>query len=151
MKARKLTPKQERFVHAYAKSGNATKAAREAGYSELYADRQAAQLLGKSWVKKALAELTAKLARPTIATITDRQEWWTEVIRDGKAKLADRLRASELLGKSQGDFIENHRHGGPNGEPLAAAVVVRITRPADAKPVNESGFMERQSLNGHAH
>lgn len=151
MAERKLTPQQYKFVLAFAKGATATQAAKDAGYSEAYADREACRLVEKPQIVAALADLTKQIARPTIATIKDRQEWWTKVIHDGEAKLADRLRASELLGKSQGDFIENHRHGGPNGEPLAAAVVVRITRPADAKPVNESGFMERQSLNGHAH
>jgi hypothetical protein len=41
-----------------------------------------------------------------IATREDRQSFWTEVMRDKLEKMVDRLRASELLGKSQADFVD---------------------------------------------
>ena len=33
-------------------------------------------------------------------------ELWSDIARDDEEKTGDRLRATELLGKSQGDFIE---------------------------------------------
>jgi len=33
-------------------------------------------------------------------------EIWSDIARDDEEKTGDRLRATELLGKSQGDFIE---------------------------------------------
>ena len=33
-------------------------------------------------------------------------ELWSDITRDGGEKTADRLRATELLGKAQGDFVE---------------------------------------------
>ena len=33
-------------------------------------------------------------------------EMWSDIVRDGEEKTVDRLRATELLGKAQGDFIE---------------------------------------------
>ncbi len=47
-RTRPLTPKQERFVLEYAKDFNATAAARRAGYTGKYLDRQAHQLLERT-------------------------------------------------------------------------------------------------------
>ena len=33
-------------------------------------------------------------------------ELWSDIVRDGEEKTVDRLRATELLGKAQGDFVE---------------------------------------------
>ena len=50
--------------------------------------------------------LRAALVSPSIADRKERMELWTDIARDGGEKTADRLRATELLGKAQGDFIE---------------------------------------------
>ncbi len=60
MKKRRLTQKQERFVHAYFTSLNATRAAIEAGYSENRASEIGYQLLQKTTVQEHLAKLQAK-------------------------------------------------------------------------------------------
>ena len=39
-------------------------------------------------------------------------------MRDEERKEADRLKASELLAKSEGDFLERRELTGPNGSPL---------------------------------
>ncbi len=54
--ARKLTPRQERFVQEYLKDLCATKAARRAGYSAKTADRIGPELLAKTCVAEAVAE-----------------------------------------------------------------------------------------------
>lgn len=144
---RRLTQRQQRFVREFASGKSATQAAKDAGYSSAYADRQAAQLLGNPQIKAAIQELNKRLAKPAIATIEKRQAWWTKVMFCSGAKLSDRLKASELLGRSQGDFVEKHEHTGKNGSPLVPAIV-RIVRPADAKPIDANGFTERQALNG---
>lgn len=51
----KLTARQERFVAEYLKSGNASAAARAAGYSERTADQLGYQLLQKPSVASAIA------------------------------------------------------------------------------------------------
>ena len=56
----KLTEKQELFVREYLKDLNATQAAIRAGYSENYASEQAYQLLQKTTVQEAIAELKAE-------------------------------------------------------------------------------------------
>lgn len=47
-----------------------------------------------------------------IATREKRQELWTKVMNAEGVEMKDRLRASELLGKSEGDFISKIEHSG---------------------------------------
>lgn len=100
----KLTVKQLRFVEAY--DGNATAAAIAAGYSVKTACYIGNENLRKPNIIKAIKAREAKKVKPHIASREDRQKFWTETMRDTKADLKNRLRASELLGKSEADFIE---------------------------------------------
>lgn len=50
----KLTPKQHRFVSEYLRSGNASEAAKAAGYSEKYAAQNADKLLKNTKVARAI-------------------------------------------------------------------------------------------------
>jgi phage terminase small subunit len=149
MSNRRLTSMQEKFVREFAKGKSATQACKDAGYSETYANREASQLLGKPQIREAIDKLNQKLASPAIADVKERREFWTTTLRNCDVPWKDRLRASELLGKSEGDFIDRHEHTGPGGG--AITQIVRIVRPAEAKPLNANGFIERQSLNGKSH
>ena len=100
--------KMQAFARGIAAGKTGTQAAIDAGYAPKYADRQASQLLGNPRVQEMLAELNHKTERATIADIIERREWWTEVMRNGQEPLKERLRASELLSKSLGDFIDTH-------------------------------------------
>jgi len=114
--AGKLTAKQQRFVDAY--DGNATQAAIAAGYSEKTAAFIGAENLKKP---KILAEIkTRETVRrtPMIASREERQALWTKIMRDKGEKTQDRLRASELLGKSEADFIERQEISGPDQGPV---------------------------------
>lgn len=108
-----------------AAAGNATKAARLAGYAKSTAEKQASRLLGKVGVQQAIAERTQN--DPAVWTREERQRFWTAVAsgagRFAKAPLRDRLKASELLGRSQADFIDRHEidAGGSLAELIAAA------------------------------
>jgi hypothetical protein len=45
--------------------------------------------------------------------VAERQQFWTAVLRgEESAEMKDRLKASELLGKCQGDFIERVESSG---------------------------------------
>lgn len=57
MQMNKLSPKQEKFIKEYIKTGNATQSYIKAGYSEKGADVSASRLLGNASVKKRLEEL----------------------------------------------------------------------------------------------
>lgn len=71
-----MNQRQRAFCEAYLVSGNAAEAAREAGYS----------------------------ART--AQVEEIRQFWTATMRDDTAKSADRLKASELLAKTYGAFLE---------------------------------------------
>ncbi len=111
---RALSPKQQKFVEYYAACGNATAAAREAGYSERYAGTNADKLLKNTNVQAALAALTALTASKRIADAIERQEYWTALMRNqinGDPEMIKiGLKASELLGKAQSDFIAKVEH-----------------------------------------
>lgn len=107
-------------MDAYA--GNGTAAARAAGYkgNDQVLAVAASRLLKKAEVKAALAARNAKVQAAAadvvlsrhIATRAERQAFWTEVMLDVNEKMADRLRAAELLGKSEADFVERLQHEG---------------------------------------
>jgi len=119
-----VTPKQQAFVEYYAACGNATEAASKAGYSARYAGTNAEKLLKNTNVQAALAALTEKVASERIATAIERQEYWTALMRgekDGDPEMLKLgLKASELLGRVQQDFIARSEVTGANGTPLHA-------------------------------
>jgi len=115
MKNKTLTSKQKKFVDLY--DGNATKTAVLCGYSQKTARSIGQENLTKPDIIKAIREREEKEFGPLIANRQERQKFWTDILRgntpDAKeAKLADRLRASELLGKSEADFTEKVVHEG---------------------------------------
>ena len=112
----KLTPKQKKFIEAYA--GNATEAAKAAGYSEKTAYSAGQRLLKDVEIQNAIREREEMEARERIATRQQRQEFWTNLMRDRKRKDFVRLKASELLGKSEADFIERLKVSGDPDEPI---------------------------------
>lgn len=99
-----ITTKQRRFIEAY--TGNATKAAIAAGYSEKTAYSIGQELLTKPEIMERIQEREAQRLSECIASRVERQEFWTSTMRNGEEKIADRLKASELLAKSNGDFLE---------------------------------------------
>ena len=99
-----LTAKQQAFVEAY--DGNATQAALKAGYSPRTAGVIGNENLKKPEIAAAIAERNAPASSARIATREERQAFWTGVMRDPAEKTQDRLRAAELLGKSECDFVE---------------------------------------------
>ena len=100
-----LTPKQKAFCQFYAGNGNATESARLAGYSEKTAKEIGAENLTKPNIAEYIASLAAISENKRIATATERQEFWTSVMR-GDVEVNDKqLKAADSLGKAQGDFI----------------------------------------------
>ena len=100
-----LTEKQRRFCEAYSgNGGNALAAARSAGYSN--PDPEGARQIGKDRIRQALESLRLTTTDNAIATRQERQELWSSMMLDDALPTMARLRASELLGKSQGDFID---------------------------------------------
>lgn len=113
-----LTEKQKKFCEAYSSNGgNAFKAAESAGYQ--IPNPQAYQVLDSLSVKRALEELRKIDTKAAIAAREERQAFWTETMRSQDQTMRDRLKASELLGKSHADFIERKEISGPNQGPIS--------------------------------
>ena len=102
----KLTPRQARFVAAY--DGNATKACRAAGYvgDDATLAQQGYRLMRRSDIRELIAAREEGSLAPVILTREERQELWSRLAADPGIEPSVRLRASELLGKSQADFTE---------------------------------------------
>lgn len=86
-------------------AGNATAAAISAGYSKKTAYSQGQRLLKNVEIRTAIEK--RQRADPDVATREERQRFWTQVMNDKDADIKDRLRASEILGKASGDFIDH--------------------------------------------
>ncbi len=100
-----LTEKQRKFCEAFAgNGGNALQAATVAGYKQPIP--QSNENLNKPVIQKALEELRKSTTNSAIMTREERQMMWTEFAKDKSMTPTERMKASELLGKSQADFID---------------------------------------------
>jgi len=127
----RLTDKARDFIQYY--DGDDVKCMRLAGYegADIYLQKKAEELLKNPIVQKALQDRDKYYESRTqiVADRQERQAWWTSIMRnkdpdavpeyDGNGlpkstnvPLPTRLKASEMLGKSEGDFIERHIHEG---------------------------------------
>ena len=103
----KLTLKQKKFCEFYAGSGNASEAARLAGYSTKTARATGAENLTKPDVQEYINSLTIAMADERIACATERQRFWTAIMRGQMPEVESlQIKASEILARAQGDFIQ---------------------------------------------
>ncbi|WP_257285863.1 terminase small subunit [Endozoicomonas sp. SESOKO1] len=114
-----MNVKQERFVNAYLMDGNATRAAREAGYSERSAHTQGNRMLKNDEVLNAIAERTDALQQEALITAESKRDTlWriaqfnAQVIADDEGQLKMRnpraaTAAISELNKMDGDYRKN--------------------------------------------
>lgn len=127
--------RQKNFVLEYTKENftNATEAVRQVGYADKYADRQAAKLLAVPHIKEVLARLQQafdeRATELSIASSVEIKQYLTRVMRGqeteqtlisvnkGRQAITDievatneRIRAAELLGKSQKLWTDKVEH-----------------------------------------
>jgi phage terminase small subunit len=102
----KFTPKQRKFIEFY--NGNASEAARLAGYSgsDNTLRVTAHHLIRNPNIQRAIRDRENRAINKGVMTRQERQEFWTTIALDKEKELKDRIRASELLAKSEGDFLE---------------------------------------------
>ena len=101
-----LSPQQKAFADFYIESGNATKSAKKAGYSERSAYSQGQRLLKHAEVSAYIAEKLDEIGKNRAANIEEVVMFYTNVMR-GKVKdqfdldpaLMARLRAADSLMK----------------------------------------------------
>jgi phage terminase small subunit len=103
-KMARLTTKQRRFIEAY--TGNAKQAATAAGYSEKTSYSAGQRLLKNVDIQEAIRSREEQRRAELIADREARQQFWTAIMRDESESMTARLKASELLAKSEGDFLE---------------------------------------------
>ena len=144
-----LTPKQQAFVNAY--KGNATEAAIVAGYSEKTARSQGQRMLTNVDIANAIKARQEKRQKNTIATREERQEFLTRVIRGEEKeevilgeqvvevapKMSDRLKAADLLCKSEGDYLTRVDHTTGGGKIRAPMPLTEEALKAIAKKLEE--------------
>lgn len=102
-----LTQRQKDFARLY--DGNGVAAARAAGFRGDSATlaSTAYRLLRNDEVRKAIEARDKDVSvLPLIMSREERQELWSRIAADPEADPSVRLKASELLGKSQADFTE---------------------------------------------
>lgn len=118
-----LTEKQLRFIDLYIKYGNASRAAKEAGYSPKNVNRVANELLKKPRVKEAIDNRLEELQSERVADAQEVLEFYTSVLRgeeseqilrgvgEGEQTIdrmelggGDRLKAADALAKRYGLF-----------------------------------------------
>lgn len=118
----KLTPKQEKFCELYASLGNATEAAKQAGYSSKTAYAIGTENLKKLEIQKRLEELTRKRKEARIADAEEVLTFFSQIMRDGKVQAKDRLRAAENLAKRMGLDKERREDAGAALDDFIGAV-----------------------------
>ena len=108
---KKLSPKQKAFADYYIETGNATEAARRAGYKK--PNVQGSQNLEKLSIKSYIEERIKATDEARIAKGDEVLEYLTKVMRGEEkdqfgldATISDRTKAAELLGKRYRLFTE---------------------------------------------
>lgn len=104
----KLTPKQQKWIDEYIKTGSYTQATINAGYKTKEPRNIGYQnsVKFKDIVEEVRQKVQEKIEQESIASIEDIYKFWTDTLKDDKVKTTDRLKASELLAKSKGAFVE---------------------------------------------
>ncbi|MBR0097034.1 MAG: terminase small subunit [Synergistaceae bacterium] len=131
-----LSHRQQAFIDNY--TGNATEAAKLAGYSEATAYSSGQRLLKQPQIAEAIRAREQERQAPNIANREQRLVFWTAVMRDPDESTRDRLRASELLAKAQGDFLIKIAEESETHIDLTAAVrLVLLERDAERQHKEE--------------
>ena len=114
--AEKLTRREQTILNYKANGGNMKRAMIDAGYSETYADKNSKYLLGI--IGEDIKATQDTIRNKKIKSVEEIQEWWTNILDDEDADLKDKIKASELLAKSQGGFIEKVEMNAKVNNPL---------------------------------
>ncbi len=117
-----LTARQRKFIDAYLLSGNATRAAVAAGYSEATAKQQGSRLLTNADVCEAVNKRQQKASDTADLTLADHLAKLNELrdLASGANQLSAAVSAEVSRGKAAGLYVEKRQHSGE--------IVVRVVR-----------------------
>lgn len=122
-----MTARRAKFIEEYLITLNATKAAMLAGYSKKTAYSIGAGLLKEKEIKEELHRLMTERQSANLLTRVERQRFWQDIMLNEEIDVSTRIKASELLAKSFGDFdpivIERERRKYLPDEELKREVV----------------------------
>ena len=114
-----LTPKQKAFADYYIELGNATEAAKRAGYKERAAYAMGAENLKKPQIKAYITERQQQIEDSRIASAAEIMQYFTSVMRgeikdqfDLEPPLAERTKAAVELAKRKIDIDKGNQGGG---------------------------------------
>lgn len=88
--------------------GNAEKSMIEAGYSKRYARGNAYKIVARKDVQEYIEHLKSHPVQKGVYDLQDLRKFWTNIVKSNEYKTSDRLRASELLGKSLQAFNDDN-------------------------------------------
>lgn len=131
-----MTNRQRLFAEYYAQSGNATASAKAAGFSEKTAYSSGQRLLKSVEVLDYIKELQAEADAERVASISEIKAFWTGTMRNSEEKTEARLRASELLAKSAGEFVQRLEVDADIAAEVEEDVIFYI--PSNGRPVNDN-------------
>lgn len=130
-----LTPKQQAFADYYLETGNATEAAKKAGYSEQTAGIIGFENLKKPNISAYIEERLDQIKSKNIATIDEVMSFYTKVMRGEEkdqfgldASLTDRIKAGQELVKRLSASNEADK-GKANENMTALADLIRNPQP----------------------
>ena len=135
-----LTSRQQKFVDAYA--GDNRAAALAAGYSPIGASQAAIRLLKDPSVVAAIKARAEEEARKSIADRLELQRFWTKVLRNDNEDMEARLKATAMLARSHGMFLDRsevtiHKPELPKVDAETLRAWARKTLPKPAEPPEE--------------
>lgn len=101
-----MNDRQRAFCQYYAADPDGTAAAIKAGYSKRTAAAIASENLRKPELLEYIKELQAEAEAARVADLVEVKRFWTATMRDEEQRVEFRLKASELLAKSSGEFVQ---------------------------------------------
>lgn len=99
-----MNERQKRFAEYYAQSGVAAQSAVKAGYSDKYANTNAAKLLQNTTIQEYIRELSEKAQDERIMTAKERQALLSDIAKDDDNAPSDRIKAVDTLNKMTGEY-----------------------------------------------
>lgn len=111
----RLTARQMNYARLVADGMPDTQAVVEAGYSDISKTTTLHKLRNSNRVQNQINYYKSVNTDADIADKTAREKFWTSIMNNPACSDGIRLKASEYLGRAQGDFVNNSKIEHTNG------------------------------------